>query len=65
MYLLGVPASRRPVGSRQPELAGETPVIPEISSVSLKFERLDLPDGRFVTGGGAEATAVLTLGAVR
>jgi hypothetical protein len=27
MNLLGAPASRRPVGSRKPELAGETPVV--------------------------------------
>ena len=28
MNLLGAPASRRPVGSRKPELAGETPALP-------------------------------------
>jgi spermidine synthase len=28
--LLGAPASRRPVGSRKPELAGETPALPGI-----------------------------------
>jgi hypothetical protein len=27
---LGAPASRRPVGSRKPELAGETPALPGI-----------------------------------
>jgi hypothetical protein len=27
MILLGAPASRRPVGSRKPELAGGTPVV--------------------------------------
>ena len=27
MNLLGAPASRRPVGSRKPELAGETPAL--------------------------------------
>ena len=34
MNLLGAPASRRPVGSRNPELAGETPALPGISSPS-------------------------------
>ena len=28
MNLLGAPASRRPVGRRKPELAGETPALP-------------------------------------
>ena len=28
MNLLGAPASRRPVGSRKPEFAGETPALP-------------------------------------
>ena len=28
LKLLGAPASRRPVGSRKPELAGETPALP-------------------------------------
>src|ERR1017187_1429305 len=29
MNRLGAPASRRPVGNRKPELAGETPALPE------------------------------------
>ena len=32
MNLLGAPASRRPVGSQKPELAGETPALPGIES---------------------------------
>jgi tetratricopeptide (TPR) repeat protein len=31
MNLLGAPVSRRPVGSRKPELAGETPALPDIA----------------------------------
>jgi hypothetical protein len=30
MNLLGAPVSRRPVGSRKPKLAGETPALPGI-----------------------------------
>jgi hypothetical protein len=30
MNPLGAPASRRPVGGRMPELAGETPALPGI-----------------------------------
>jgi hypothetical protein len=31
LNLLGAPASRRPVGNRKPELAGETPALPGIA----------------------------------
>jgi 2-phosphosulfolactate phosphatase len=39
--LLGAPASRRPVGSRKPELAGETPALP---GTVPRFEGIRLND---------------------
>ena len=39
MNLLGAPASRRPVGSRKPELAGETPAPPGTVSLNRSSRR--------------------------
>jgi hypothetical protein len=53
MNLLGAPASRRPVGSRNKELAGETPALPGTmprfmvrASVNLSSENVEEPGVR-------------------
>jgi NAD dependent epimerase/dehydratase family enzyme len=48
MNLLGALASRRPVGNRKPELAGETPALPGIVpkrflETGFKFQFPGLP----------------------
>jgi ATP-dependent helicase/nuclease subunit B len=40
MNPLGAPASRRPVGSRNPELAGETPALPGIAPAGVFYVNL-------------------------
>jgi ATP-dependent helicase/nuclease subunit B len=48
MNLLGAPASRRPVGSRKPELAGETPALPGITPAGVFYVNLR---GQYESGG--------------
>jgi hypothetical protein len=38
MNLMGALASRRPAGSRKPELVGETPAFPDIANSDTAFE---------------------------
>jgi ATP-dependent helicase/nuclease subunit B len=45
---LGAPASRRPVGSQKPELAGETPALPGISPAGVFYVNLR---GQYESGG--------------
>jgi hypothetical protein len=62
MNLLGAPASRRPVGSRKPELAGETPALPGIvprfrgSKREILFRR-NLTPALSPVGDGGEGAA--------